>query len=163
MSDCLQSHGLQHTRLPWPSLTPTTCSNSRPSSRWCHPSISSSVIPLSSCPQSFPASGSLPVSQFFISGGQSIGVSASASVLPMNIQNWFPLEWTGLISLKSYDQPREHIIKQKHYFANKGPYSQGCVFSSSHVWMWELDHKEGWVLKNSCFWTVVLEETLESP
>ena len=64
---------------------------------------------------------------------------------------------------KSYDQPREHIIKQKHYFANKGPYSQGCVFSSSHVWMWELDHKEGWVLKNWCFWTVVLEKTLESP
>ena len=92
---------LQYTRLPCPSLTPGAYSNSCPLSRWCHPTISSSVFPFSSCLQSFPASGSFPMSQFFPSGGQSIGVSASASVLPMNIQDWFPLGWTGWISLQS--------------------------------------------------------------
>ena len=91
VSDSLQPHGLQHTSLPWPSPNPGACSNSHPSSWWCHPTISSSVVPFSSCLQSFPAPGSFPVSQFFVSGGQSIGVSASASVLPMNIQDWFPL------------------------------------------------------------------------
>ena len=91
-------HGLQHTRPPCPSPTPRACPNSCPLSQWCHPTISSSVIPFSSCLQSFPASGSFQMSQFFISGGQSIGVSASASVLPVNIQDWFPLGWTGLIS-----------------------------------------------------------------
>ena len=88
-------HGLQHTRLPCPSPTPRACSHSCVSSQWCHPTISSSVIPFSSCPQSYPASGSFPMSQPFASSGQSIGVSASASVLPMNIQDWFPLELTG--------------------------------------------------------------------
>ena len=92
-------HGLQHARLPCPSPAPRACSNSCPSSRWCHPIISSSVVPFSSCLQSFPASGSFPVSQFFASGGQSIRASASASVLPMNIQDWFPLGLTGLIFL----------------------------------------------------------------
>ena len=92
----LRSHGRQHARLPCPSLSPWVCSNSCPLSRWCHPTISSSVVPVSSGPQSFPASGSLPVSQFFTSGGQSIGVSASTSVLPMNIQDWIPLGWIGL-------------------------------------------------------------------
>ena len=101
MSDFLQPYGLQHTRLPCPSPTPRACSNSHPSSWWYHPTISSSVIPFSSCLQSFPASGSFPRSQFFASGGQSIGTSASASVLPMNIQDWFPLGLTGLISLLS--------------------------------------------------------------
>ena len=101
MSDSLPSQGLQHTRPPCPSLTPRACSNSCPLSQWCHPAISSSVVPFSSCLQSFPASGSLPVSQFFTSGGQSIGVSASASLLPMNIQDWFPLGWTGWISFLS--------------------------------------------------------------
>ena len=101
MSDCLQPHGLQHTRLPCLSLTPRACSNSSPSSQWCHTNISSSVIPFSSCLQSFLALGSFPVSQFFLSGGQGIGASASASVLPMNIQDWFPLRLTGLISLQS--------------------------------------------------------------
>ena len=91
VSDSLQPHGLQHTRLACPSPTPGACSNSCPSSWWCHPTISSSVIPFSSCLQSFPASGSFPMSQFFASGGQSIEASASASVLPMNIQDWFPL------------------------------------------------------------------------
>ena len=95
------SYGLQHARLPCQSPTPGAYSNSCPWSQWCHPTISSSVIPLSSCPQSFPASGSFQMSQFFSSGGQSIGVSASSSFLPMNIQDWFPLGWTGWISLLS--------------------------------------------------------------
>ena len=96
VSDSLQSHRLQHTRLPSPTPTPRVYSNSCPSSPWCHPTISSLVVPFSSCLQSFPASGSFPMSQFFASGGQSIGVSTSASVLPMNIQDWFPLGLTGL-------------------------------------------------------------------
>ena len=99
VSSCLQPHGQQHARLPWPS--PRSCSNSCPLSRWCHPTISSSVIPFSSCLQSFPASGYLPTSQFCTSGGQSIGASASALVPPMNIQDWFALGLTGLISLLS--------------------------------------------------------------
>ena len=97
VSESVQSQGLQHARLPCPSLTPGVYSSSCPSSQWCHPTISSSVIPF--CLQSFPASGSFPVSQFFASGGQSIGVSASASDLSMNIQDWFPLGWTGWNSL----------------------------------------------------------------
>jgi len=99
-SNSLWPHGLQHTRLPCSSPTPGACSNSCPSSQFCHPTISSSVVPFSSCLQSFPASGSFPRSQFS-SGGQSVGVSASASVLLMNIQDWFPLGWTGWISLQS--------------------------------------------------------------
>ena len=101
MSDSLQPHGLQHARLPCPSPTPGACSNSCPSRLWCHPTVSSSIIPLSSRLQSFPASGSLPMSQFFASGGQSIGVPASASLLPMDSQDWFPLGLTGWISLQS--------------------------------------------------------------
>ena len=97
----LGTHGLQHARLPCPSRTPRVHSDSCPLSQWCHPTISSPVAPFSSCPQSFPASESFPVSQLFASGGQSIGTSASASVLPMNIQGWFPLGLTGLISLQS--------------------------------------------------------------
>ena len=100
MSNPLRPHGLQHIRLPCPSPTPRAYSNSCPLSQWYHPTISSSVVPFSSCLQSFPASGSFPVSQFFASGDRSIGVSASASVLPMNIQDWFPLGLTGLISLR---------------------------------------------------------------
>ena len=95
MSDSLQPHGLQHTRLPYPSPNPRAYSNFCPSSWWCHPTISCSVIPFSSCLQSFPASESFPVSQFFAAGCQNIGVSVSATVLPMNIQDWFPLGWTG--------------------------------------------------------------------
>ena len=95
MSDSLWPHGLQHARLPCPSPTPRVYSNSCPSSRQCHPTVSSSIIPFSSCLQSFPASGSLPISQLFASGGQSIGVSASTSVLPKYIQDWFLLRWTG--------------------------------------------------------------------
>ena len=101
VSDSLWSHGLQHARLPCPSLILGPCLNSCPLSRCCYPTISSSVFPVSSCLQSFPASGSFPVNQFFASGGQSIG--ASASILPINIQGWFPLGLTGLISLQSKD------------------------------------------------------------
>ena len=97
----LWPHELQHTRLPCPSLTPRVQPNPCPSSRWCHPTISFSVVPFSSCRQSFPASGSLPMSQSFASGGQSIRASASSSVFSMNIQDWFPLGWTGWISLQS--------------------------------------------------------------
>ena len=100
LSDSLRPRGLQHARLPCPSPTPRACSNSCPLSWWYHPTISSSVVPFSFCLQSFSASGSFPVSQFFPSGGQSIGASASASVLAMDIQDWFPLGWTGWISLQ---------------------------------------------------------------
>ena len=95
----LQPHGLQHARLPCPSLSPEVYSNSCPLSQWRHPTISFSVTPFSSCPQSFPASGSFPINRLFTSDGQRIGVSASASVLPIHFQGWFPLGWTGLISL----------------------------------------------------------------
>ena len=101
MSDCLQPHELPHARLPCPSPSPGACSNSCPSRQWCHPTISSSVIPFSSCLQSFPAWGSFLKSQFFASHGQSMRVSASTSVLPMNIQDWFPLGLTGCITLLS--------------------------------------------------------------
>jgi len=94
----LRPHGLQHAKIPCSSLSPGVCSNSHPLSQWCHPTISSSVAPYSSCPQSFPASGSFPMSLLFPSGGQSIGASASAWALPMNMQGWFPLGWTGWIS-----------------------------------------------------------------
>ena len=115
VSDSLWPHGLQHARLPCPSPTPGAYSNSCPLSQWCHPTISSSVIPFSHL-QSFPASGSFPMSQLFASGGQSIGVSTSASVLPMNIQDWFPLGWTGWISLQSKGLSRvfSNTTVQKH-------------------------------------------------
>ena len=110
-------HGLWQARLPCPSPTSTACSNSFPS-QWYHPTISSSVTPFSSCPQSSPASESFQMSQFFASGGQSFGVSASASVLPMSIQDWFPLGWTGWISLQSKGLSRgfSNNIVQKHQF-----------------------------------------------
>ena len=116
VADSLQPHVLQHARLPCLSPTPRACSNSCPLSQWCHPNISSSVIPFSSCFQSFPASGSFQMSQFFTSGGQSIG--ASASFLQMHIQDWFPLELTGLISLQSKGLSRvfSNTTVQKHQF-----------------------------------------------
>ena len=116
----LRPHGLQHARLPRQSPTPRAFSNSCLSSQWCHPTISSSVIPFSSCLQSFPASGSFQMSQFFTSGGQSIGVSASASVLPMNIQDWFPLGLTVLITLQSKGLSRvfsNTTVKKHQFFA----------------------------------------------
>ena len=118
VSESLRPHGLQHARPPCPSPTPGAYSNSCPWSRWGHPAISSSVVPSSSCLQSFPASGSFPMSQLFASGGQSIGVSASTSVLPMNIQDWFPLGLTGWISLLSKGLSRvfSSTAVQKHQF-----------------------------------------------
>ena len=118
VSDSFWPHGLQHARLLCPSTTPEDCSNSCLSSWWCQPTISSSIIPFSSCLQSFPVSVSFSISQFFTSGGQSIGVSASASVLPVNTQDWFPLGWTGWISLQSKGLSRifSNTIVQKHQF-----------------------------------------------
>ena len=138
MSDSLWTHGLQHARLPCPSLSPKACSNSRPLSQWCHPTISSSVVPFSSCLWSFPASGSFPVSQFFAVNGQSIGISASASVLPMNIQDWFPLGLTSLISLQSTGLSRvfSSTIVQKHQFLGAQP----SICSSSHIHTWLLEN-----------------------
>ena len=182
MSNSLPPHGLQHARLPCPSPTPRACSNSCPSNRWCHPNISSSAIPFSSCLQSFPALGSfqmsqashqvarvlqiqlqhqsfqwtprtdllllfkmlsrlvitvLPRSQFFASGGQNIGVSASASVLSMNIQDWSPLGWTGWISLQSKGLSRvfSNTTVQKHQFFGTQLSSQ----SNSHIHTWLLE------------------------
>ena len=114
----LWPHGPQHARLPYPSPTPWACSNSCPLSQWCHPTTSSSVVPFSSRLQSLPASGNFPMSQFFTSGGQSIGASASASVLSMNIQDWFPLGLTGLISLQSKGLSRvfSNTTVWKHQF-----------------------------------------------
>ena len=114
----LQPHGLLHSRPPRPSPTPRAYSNPCPLSRWCHSTISSSVISFSSCLQSFPASGSFQMSQLFASGGQSIGVSALASVLPINIQGWFPLGWTGWISLQSKGLSRvfSNTTVQNHQF-----------------------------------------------
>ena len=118
VSNSLRPHGLKYARPPCPSSTPGVYSHPCPSSRWCHPTISSSVIPFSSCLQTFPASGSFPVSQLFTSGGQSIGALASASVLPMNIQEWFPLGWTGWISTKSkgLSAAFSNTTVQKHQF-----------------------------------------------
>ena len=119
VSDSLQPHESQHARPPCPWPTPGVYPNSCPLSQWCHPTISSSVIPFSSCLQPFPASGSFQMSQFFTSGGQSIGVWASASVLPMSIQDWFPLGWTGWISLLSKGLSRifSNTTVQKHQFS----------------------------------------------
>ena len=133
VSGFLRPHGLQHARLPCPSSTPGACSNSGPLSQWCHPTISSSVVPFSSCPHSFPASGSFQMSQFFPSDGQSIRVSASASVLPMSIQDWFPLRWTGWISLQSSGLLRvfSNTTVQKHQFFSAQVSSQSN--SNSHI------------------------------
>ena len=119
VSDSLRPRELQHARPPCPSLTPRVHQDSRPSSRWCHPAISSSVIPFSSCPQPLPASGSFPMSQLFTWGGHSIGVSASVSVLLMNTQDWSPLGWTGWISLQSKGLSRvfSNTTAQKHQFS----------------------------------------------
>jgi len=118
VSNSLWPHGLQHSRPPCPSPTPRVYPNSCPLCWWCHSTTSSSIIPFSSCPQHFPASGSYQMSQFFTSGGQRIGVSASASVLPMNIQDWFPLGWTGWISFLSKGLSRVffNTTVQKHQF-----------------------------------------------
>ena len=137
MSESLWPHGLQHTRPPCPSPTPRFYPNSCPLSQWCHPTISSSVIHFYFCPQSFPASGSFPMSQFFESGGQSIRVSASASVLPMNIQGWFSLGLTGWPSLqpKVFSKVFFNTTVQKHqYFSN-----QPSLWFNSHIHTWLLE------------------------
>ena len=136
VSDSLQPHGLQHTRLSYASLIPGACSNSSPSSWWCIPTISSSVVPFSSCLQSFPASGCFPRSQF-TSGGQSIGISTSGSVLPKNIQDWFPLGWTDWISLQSKALSRvfTYTTVQKHQFFSAQP----SLWSNSHLHAWLME------------------------
>ena len=133
----LWPHGLQHTRLPCPSQSPGACSNTCPSNWWCYPTILTSVTPFSSCLQSFPATGSFPMCQLFASGGQSIGVSALASVLPMNIQHWFPLGLTSLISLLSKGLSRVFSTTkvQKHQFLK----SQLYLWSNSHIHKWLLE------------------------
>ena len=135
-SDSLWRHESQHTRPPCPSPTPRVYSNSCPSSQWFHPAILSSVVPCSSCPQSVPASGSFPISQLCTWGGQSIGVSASASVLPMNIQDW-SLGWTGWISLQAKGPSRvfSNTIVQKNQFFSNQLFSQ----SNSHIHTWPLE------------------------
>ena len=133
----------QHARPPCPSPTPGVHSNSCALSPWCHPAISSSVVPFSSCPQSLPASGSFPMSQLFAWGGQSIGVSALASVLPMNTQDWSPLGWTGWISLQSKGLSRvfSNTTVQKHQFFSIQLSSQ----SNSHIHTWLLEKPQPWL------------------
>jgi len=151
MFDSSRSHGLQHARPPCPSLSPGICPSSCPLHWWCHPTISSSVTFFSFCLPSFPASGSFPMSQIFTSGSQSIGVSASASVLPMTIQGWFPLEFTGLVLLQSKCLSR--------------------VFSSTTVWkhqfftallsLWSNSYNHIWLLENFDLWFRKGRETRE--
>ena len=134
LSDVSDS-AIPRTEAPCPSPSLRVCSSSCPLSWWCHPSSSSSVIPFS-CLQSFPASGSFPMSCLFTSGGQSIGVSASTSVLPMNIQDWFPLGWTGLIlQFKGLSRVFSNITVQKHYFFD----AQRSLWSNSHIHTWLLE------------------------
>ena len=134
VSNSLWPHGLQHSRPPCPSPTPGVYSNSYPLSRWCHPPISSSVVPFSSHLQSSPSSGSFQMRQFFTSGGQSIGVSASASVLPVNIQDWFPLGLTSLISLLSKGLSRvfSSTTIWKHQFFTTQP----SLWTNCHICTW---------------------------
>ena len=134
VSDSLWPYEPQHTRPPCPSPTLRVHPNPCPLSQWCHPAISSSFVPFSSCRQSFPASGSFPMSQLFKSGGQNIGVSALASVLPMNTQDWSPLEWTSWISLqfKGLSRVFSNTTVQKHQFFGTQPSSQ----SNSHIHTW---------------------------
>ena len=143
VSNSLQPCESQHTRPPCPSPTPGVHSDSRPSSQWCHPAISSSVVPFSSCPQSLPASESFPMSQLFAWGGQSTGVSALASFLPMKSQGWSPSEWTGWISLQSKGLSRvfSNTTVQKHQFFGTQLASQ----SNSHIHTWPLEKTKPWL------------------
>ena len=185
VSNSLPPHGLQHARPPCPSPSPKVCPSSCPLSWWCHPTISSFDTLFSTCPQSFPASGTFSVSQQFTSDDKITGVSASASAFLRGIQGWFPLRLTGsvqgtlrrlfqhlssmtsnvcfLAGKQSYDKPRQCAEKQRHYSTDKFPYSQGYGLPSGHIRLWELDHKEGRVTKNWCLWTEVLEKSPESP
>ena len=144
MSDSLRPHGVQRARLPCPSLSPGFCSNSCPLSQWCQPIISSSAAPFSSCPQSFPASRSCPMSRLFASSSQRIGASTSASVLPMNIQSWFPLVLTGLISLLSKRLLRvfSSITTRNHWFFSAQPSLVAQMVKNLpamwETWIWSL-------------------------
>ena len=143
MSDSLQPHEPEPTRPPCPSPTPGVHPNPCPLSQWCHQTISSSLIPFSSCPQSFPASGSFPMSQLFASGGQRIGASASTSVLPMNTQDWSPLRWTGWIFLQSkrFSRVFSNTTVQKHQFFGAQLSSQ----SNSHIHTWPQEKPSPWL------------------
>ena len=138
VSDSLWPHGQQHARLPCPSPSPGVCSNSCPLSQWCHPTVSCSVA-LFSCPQSFPASGSFPMSWLFASGGQSTGASASASALPVNIQDWFPLGLTDLLS-KGLSRVFSSITVRRHKLFGAQP-------SSSHIYTWLLEKPQLWLYR----------------
>ena len=143
MSNSLWPHGLQHTRLPVHHQLPELAQTHVQSSKWCHPTILSSAVPFSSCLQSFPESGSFPVSQFFTIGSQSIGASASALIFPMNTQDWFPLELTGWISLQSKGLSRvfSNTTVQKHQFFS----AQLCLWSKSHIHTWLLEKVYLWL------------------
>ena len=165
LSDSLWPHEPQHARPPCPSPTAKVYANPCPLSQWCHAIISSSVVPFSSCPQSFPASGSFQISQLFTSGGQSIGVSASWQIDGETVADFifWALKITAdgdcsheikrrlLLGRKVMTNIGSILKKQRHYFVNKGPSSQGYSFSSSHIGMLELDYKESWAPKNWCF------------
>ena len=141
LSDSLRPHESQHARPPWTSPTPGVHPDSHPSSQWCHPAISSSVVPFSSCPQSLPSSGSIPMSQLFTWGGQSTGVSALASYLPKKSQGWSPSEWTSWMSLQSKGLSRvfSNNTVQKHQFFSTQPSSP----SNSHIQTWPQDKLRG--------------------
>ena len=148
MADSLRPHESQHPRPPCPSPSPGVHSDSRPSSPWCHPAISSSVIPFSSCPQSLPAAESFPISQLFTWGGQSTGVSALASFLPNNTQSWSPLKWTSWISLQSKGLSRvfSNITVQKHQFFG------------TQLSLWSISHICTWLLENHSFYSADLSQ-----
>ena len=150
MSDSLSSHGPKHPGLPCLPLSPEVCSNSYPLSRWCHPTLLFSVVPFSSCLQSFPVSGSFPMSQLFTSGCKSIGASASASILPMNVQGWLPLGLTGLISLQSKGLSKvfSNITVWKHQFFSAEP----SLRSNSHISTWLLEKCRGLRWMNPPWW-----------
>ena len=163
VSDSLRPHGLQHTRPPCPKPTPRVYSNSCPLSQWCYPTISSSVVPFSSHLQFFPASGSFLMSQHFTSGGQSIGVSVSASVLPMHIQAWFCLGWTSWISLLSKGLSRvfSNTTVQTHQFFG----SQLSLQSNSHIHTWQwMDEKISYIVPGKVlivyYWRCKMDQVL---
>ena len=143
--NCLRSHGLQDARLPCPSLSFAVCSNSCPLSLWCHPTISFSVTHFSSCPQCFPASGSFPMSLLFASGCQNIGASSSASVLPMNIQDWFPLGLTGLISFQSEGISR--VFSNTRIWKHQLFGAQSSLCFNSHIHTWLLEKPYLWLYR----------------
>ena len=149
MSDSCNPMDCSTPSFPCLSQSPRVCSNSCPLSQWCHPTISSSVVPFSSCLQSFPASASFLMSRLFASGGQSFGASASASVLPMNIQGWFPLGLTSLISLKSKGLSRvfSSTTVWKHQFFGVQPF----LWSNSHIPTWVLEKPQFWLYGHLCF------------